>query len=181
MATWCCRPSRSACVTPFPQDAFAARLGGDEFTVIIEAPTASQLLEAGQALALAFQKPHVIEDRELVAGVSVGASIFPDHESEAAALLRAADAALFSAKSAGRSRLAVFEPALLEAASLKFRIEQGLRPRRGAWRVRAALPAGSESWPPGHVPRRGAPAVATPGWAVRFAGRISHRRRRSRG
>jgi EAL domain-containing protein (putative c-di-GMP-specific phosphodiesterase class I) len=59
--------------------------------------------------------------------VSLGASLFPDHEEEAAALLRAADAALFSAKSAGRSRLALFEPALLEAASLKFRIEQGLR------------------------------------------------------
>jgi diguanylate cyclase (GGDEF)-like protein len=110
-----------------PHDAFAARLGGDEFTVIVEARTVSELLEVGEALALAFQKPHVIEDRELVAGVSLGASIFPDHETEAAALLRAADAALFSAKSAGRSRLAVFEPALLEAAALKFRIEQGLR------------------------------------------------------
>ena len=110
-----------------PPNAFAARLGGDEFTVIIEASTVSELLESGQALALAFQKPHVIEDRELVVGVSLGASLFPDHEAEPAALLRAADAALFSAKSAGRSRLAVFEPALLEAASLKFRIEQGLR------------------------------------------------------
>ena len=110
-----------------PPEAFAARLGGDEFTMIIEAPTLEAVLEVGQALALAFQKPHVIEDRELVVGVSLGASVFPDHEAEAAALLRAADAALFSAKSAGRSRLALFEPALLEAASLKFRIEQGLR------------------------------------------------------
>jgi len=110
-----------------PPGAFAARLGGDEFTMIIEAPTLDALLEVGQALTVAFQKPHVIDDRELVVGVSVGASVFPDHEAEAAALLRAADAALFSAKSAGRSRLALFEPALLEAASLKFRIEQGLR------------------------------------------------------
>ncbi len=110
-----------------PPGAFAARLGGDEFTVIFEASTAKELLEAGEALALAFQRPHVIEDRELVVSVSLGASIYPDHDVEAAALLRAADAALFSAKSAGRSRLAIFEPALLEAASLKFRIEQGLR------------------------------------------------------
>jgi diguanylate cyclase (GGDEF)-like protein len=110
-----------------PSNAFAARLGGDEFTMIHEAATVEELLEVGEALAVAFEKPHLIQDRELVVGVSLGASIFPDHESEAAALLRAADAALFSAKSAGRSRLAVFEPALLEAASLKFRIEQGLR------------------------------------------------------
>jgi EAL domain-containing protein (putative c-di-GMP-specific phosphodiesterase class I) len=60
-------------------------------------------------------------------GVSLGAAIYPDHEAQGAALLRAADAALFSAKSAGRSRLAFFESTLLEAAALKFRIEQGLR------------------------------------------------------
>jgi diguanylate cyclase (GGDEF)-like protein len=110
-----------------PAGAFAGRLGGDEFTVIAEAEIPEQIMTLGQDLAVAFQKPHIIGDRELVIGVSLGASIFPDHEREAAALLRAADAALFSAKSAGRSRLAMFQPALLEAASLKFRIEQGLR------------------------------------------------------
>jgi diguanylate cyclase (GGDEF)-like protein len=110
-----------------PDEAFAARLGGDEFTVFVEAATREDVLEIGEMLARAFRKPHLIDDRELLVGVSLGASIFPDHAREAAALLRAADAALFSAKSAGRSRLAMFEPALLEAASLKFRIEQGLR------------------------------------------------------
>jgi diguanylate cyclase (GGDEF)-like protein len=110
-----------------PAGAFAARLGGDEFTVFVDAGTRDEVLEIGEGLAHAFRKPHLIDDRELLVGVSLGASIFPDHAREAAALLRAADAALFSAKSAGRSRLAMFEPALLETASLKFRIEQGLR------------------------------------------------------
>jgi diguanylate cyclase (GGDEF)-like protein len=110
-----------------PPGGFAARLGGDEFTVIVEASSPEEVIAIGIALAGAFEKPHLIEDRELVVGVSLGASIFPDHETQAAALLRAADAALFQAKSDGRSRLAVFEPALLEAAALKFRIEQGLR------------------------------------------------------
>jgi EAL domain-containing protein (putative c-di-GMP-specific phosphodiesterase class I) len=42
-------------------------------------------------------------------------------------LLRAADAALFEAKSSGRSQLSLFNPAMVEAAILKFRVEQGLR------------------------------------------------------
>jgi EAL domain-containing protein (putative c-di-GMP-specific phosphodiesterase class I) len=59
--------------------------------------------------------------------ISVGASIYPDHGVDADALLRAADAALFRAKALGRSQLAVFSAELLEAASVKFSTEQGLR------------------------------------------------------
>ena len=40
---------------------------------------------------------------------------------------RAADAALFRAKELGRNRLCIYDPALLEAASNRFRIEQALR------------------------------------------------------
>jgi EAL domain-containing protein (putative c-di-GMP-specific phosphodiesterase class I) len=53
--------------------------------------------------------------------------MYPDHGSDAEALLRAADAALFRAKALGRSQLVVFSPSLLETASAKFTIEQGLR------------------------------------------------------
>jgi EAL domain-containing protein (putative c-di-GMP-specific phosphodiesterase class I) len=59
--------------------------------------------------------------------ISVGASMYPEHGSDAEALLRAADAALFHAKALGRSQLVLFSPALLETASAKFNIEQGLR------------------------------------------------------
>jgi EAL domain-containing protein (putative c-di-GMP-specific phosphodiesterase class I) len=57
----------------------------------------------------------------------VGTSVFPDHERDAEALLRAADAALFRAKALGRSQLATFTPELLTTASAKFAIEQRLR------------------------------------------------------
>jgi diguanylate cyclase (GGDEF)-like protein len=107
---------------------FAARLGGDEFTVIQE-DTGDQLrvTELGDALVRAFQRPLVIEGRELIVSISGGASIYPDHERESDALLRAADAALFRAKNSGRARVALFSPELLEAASHKFTLEQGLR------------------------------------------------------
>jgi EAL domain-containing protein (putative c-di-GMP-specific phosphodiesterase class I) len=78
-------------------------------------------------LVCAFQKPLLIQERELSISVSVGASVYPQDELDAGALLRAADAALFHAKSLGRSRLCMFRTELLEAAALKFRIEQELR------------------------------------------------------
>jgi len=107
---------------------FAARLGGDEFTVIHErAGSAEDVARAGGALVCAFQKPLLIQERELSISVSVGASVYPQDEQDAGALLRAADAALFHAKSLGRSRLCMFRAELLEAAALKFRIEQELR------------------------------------------------------
>jgi diguanylate cyclase (GGDEF)-like protein len=107
---------------------FAARIGGDEFTVIQEnAGGHADVSEAGNALVRAFQKPLLIEGRELMISISGGASIYPDHERGSDALLRAADAALFRAKNSGRARLSLFSPELLEAASLKFSLEQGLR------------------------------------------------------
>ena len=107
---------------------FAARIGGDEFTVVYEnAGGRSEVSEAGNALVRAFQKPLSIEGRELIISISGGASIYPDHERGSDALLRAADAALFRAKNSGRARLSLFSPELLEAASLKFSLEQGLR------------------------------------------------------
>jgi diguanylate cyclase (GGDEF)-like protein len=107
---------------------FAARLGGDEFTVIQEhAASTDEIARAGGALVFAFQKPLIVQERELLISVSVGASIYPHDESDADALLRAADAALFHAKNLGRSRLCMFRKELLEAAALKFRVEQELR------------------------------------------------------
>ncbi len=107
---------------------FAARLGGDEFTLIYTAAqSVEEIRTAGWDLVRAFQTPLLIDSRELVVGVSIGISVFPDHASEPDALLRAADAALFRAKALGRSQLNVFTPDLLEAASAKFATEQGLR------------------------------------------------------
>ena len=107
---------------------FAARLGGDEFTVVHQgAAETEEILECGAAIVRAFETPVVVDDREVIVSVSVGASIFPDHEPDVESLLRAADAALFRAKALGRSQLATFTPELLTTASTKFAIEQKLR------------------------------------------------------
>ena len=107
---------------------FAARLGGDEFTLVLQdADDAQGITGFGTSIVRAFDTPLLVDDREVIVGVSVGASVFPDHERDAEALLRAADAALFRAKALGRSQLAQFTPELLVTASAKFAIEQSLR------------------------------------------------------
>jgi diguanylate cyclase (GGDEF)-like protein len=107
---------------------FAARLGGDEFTVAYESASSIEDIRiAGLQLVKAFEEPLLLEGRELMVSVSVGASVYPEHAQNAEALLRAADAALYEAKAIGRSQLALFTPALLEAATARFTTEQGLR------------------------------------------------------
>ena len=107
---------------------FAARLGGDEFTIVCNnAASVDDVYAAGEKIIQAFQLPIDVDGRDLIVGVSVGASVFPDHEVTADALLVAADAALFNAKALGRSRVSMFTPELLAGASTKFRIEQDLR------------------------------------------------------
>jgi diguanylate cyclase (GGDEF)-like protein len=120
------------------QAGFAARLGGDEFTVIFAGGgEVHELTAIGETLVSAFQTPFLVEGRELLVSASVGASVYPDHERDSSALMRAADAALFQAKSLGRSRLSVFSRELLENASVKFRTEQALRRavERGEWEL----------------------------------------------
>ena len=107
---------------------FAARLGGDEFTVVHEKIFSREdAREAGLELVEAFRRPLAVEGREITLSVSIGASLYPDHEQCAENLLSAADAALFRAKGLGRNQLAMFTPELLEAATRKFTTEQGVR------------------------------------------------------
>jgi diguanylate cyclase (GGDEF)-like protein len=107
---------------------FSARQGGDEFTIVCPAASCvDDVVEVAQRILTTFQEPLNIDGRELAVSVSIGVAAFPLHASDADALLRAADAALFRAKALGRHRMNVFSPDLLDAAASRFRTEQGLR------------------------------------------------------
>jgi diguanylate cyclase (GGDEF)-like protein len=105
-----------------------ARLGGDEFTMLLEDVKSLEEVEAKSAEIVAtLQQPLTVDGRVLATSASVGASLFPDHASDAEGLLRAADVALFRAKELGRNRFALYRPALYDAAAQRFRLEQSLR------------------------------------------------------
>ena len=83
-----------------------ARLGGDEFAVL-------QVFEGDQreaAIALAtrmldvFAQTFEIGDHKVVTGTSIGIAFAPDHGSDTEQLMKAADLALYRAKSGGRNQ-----------------------------------------------------------------------------
>lgn len=80
------------------------RLGGDEFLAILPETDVHGAELVGKKLVEAMARPHRIDGRDVRVSVSVGASLLPDHGRDAQSLQRAADAALYEAKSAGKNR-----------------------------------------------------------------------------
>jgi diguanylate cyclase (GGDEF)-like protein len=110
------------------ESGFIARLGGDEFTLVFPYSGDSTEVERhAEHLVASFQRPLLIDRREVCVGVSCGVALFPEHGRDATSLLRAADVALFRAKELGRNRLCVHDPSMLVQASNRFRVEQALR------------------------------------------------------
>ena len=91
----------------------AARLGGDEFAVLInDEPDLRHALAIGNRILDVLRAPFPVEDREVVVGGSVGIAVARETNERAADLLRQADMAMYTAKSEGKRRVAVFDPAL---------------------------------------------------------------------
>lgn len=86
----------------------ACRYGGDEFILIL--PDASPLVtleRAEQIVKLARWSYLQLDGQNLSAvTLSVGVALFPQHGQTSEAILKAADAALYEAKNAGRNRVA---------------------------------------------------------------------------
>nr|MCU0986304.1 diguanylate cyclase [Acetobacteraceae bacterium] len=82
-----------------------ARLGGDEFAVLTR-PGARVGALARRILAV-LSSPLVLEGQTLRVGTSIGIARFPADGGSAEALLRAADAALYAAKAAGKGGIAL--------------------------------------------------------------------------
>ena len=90
----------------------AARYGGEEFTVLLPATDAEGGRELAERLRLAAEELaiDVGADTPVHLTSSFGVAGFPD-EPSAAALLRAADRALYRAKAAGKNAVVVAEGA----------------------------------------------------------------------
>jgi diguanylate cyclase (GGDEF)-like protein len=94
-----------------PED-LAVRLGGDEF-VVVQTVVRDARLEAArlaERILEALQRPFLIDGLALGISTSIGIALAPEDGDNAHDLLGHADAALYAAKNAGRSRYLFHEP-----------------------------------------------------------------------
>jgi diguanylate cyclase (GGDEF)-like protein len=85
----------------------AARLGGDEFAVLLDGmDSAKDAILVAERLLTAIQEPLVVSGVELTPRGSIGVAVWRDH-ADIDALMHDADTAMYSAKTAGKSRVAV--------------------------------------------------------------------------
>jgi diguanylate cyclase (GGDEF)-like protein/PAS domain S-box-containing protein len=110
----------------------AARLGGDEFGVLLEHTTLEEATRVADRIIAAFLPSFEVGGHRITARASIGLA-FGHLGSEAASVLREADAAMYTAKHRGKGVWQVYDPSmagdgLLEIelrTDLKLAIEQG--------------------------------------------------------
>jgi diguanylate cyclase (GGDEF)-like protein/PAS domain S-box-containing protein len=103
------------------------RLGGDEFMVIAEDNAGpEQHVRLAERLGAALEEPFVVRGDELAISASIGIAC-GDGDADSRALVRDADAAMYRAKTLGRGRCELFDPALRESVLRRLSTEKALR------------------------------------------------------
>ncbi len=79
--------------------ALTCRLGGDEFAVLLHhVDTVETALMRARTIGDALSQPFDLDGMSLKVGASIGVAVYPDHGNDSHELLRAADVAMYRAK-----------------------------------------------------------------------------------
>jgi len=104
-----------------------ARLAGDEFTLFFPQIRSSADIERiARRVALAISEPFELGGHSVDIGASVGISICPDHGASIESLMRAADIAMYRAKSNGGGQHCLFNENLAAEHQQKVETERAL-------------------------------------------------------
>ena len=106
------------------------RLGGDEFVLICPALTGAdrgRATELARQVVYSLSQPFSVSGHAVRLSASVGIAFADEDDLTAEQLVARADAAMYSAKSAGRSRWAIHSAKTVTAARAASRIESRLR------------------------------------------------------
>ncbi len=110
------------------EEDFAARLGGDEFCIIASSITDEfQAMDIAERCLQEINRPLILDTYHLKPRVSIGIAIYPKDGDNEHDLMKAADTAMYSAKSAGKQRYAYYRPEMTGLAIKRLQDEQTLR------------------------------------------------------
>ena len=125
----CIRAEDSVARNPSGQvNLTVARLGGDEFTVLLGRIANTQdAAKVAQRILDSLAEPVVVDGHELFVSTSIGIAVFPFDGQETETLIKNADAAMYHAKSNGRSRYHFYNPSMNATALEKLNLERSLR------------------------------------------------------
>ena len=110
------------------KDDAVARLGGDEFAIVqcgIDGPDDASAL--ADRIIEAMSMPFDIAGHVIRIAASIGIALAPDHASDAGRFLKAADIALYQAKSVGGDGFRFFDRGMSESARARREQERELR------------------------------------------------------
>jgi len=94
-----------------------ARLGGDEFVVILPNTDTEQVQQVAQKIIQSMEREFEVEGRKLVASVSIGIALMPEHGDDVDTLLRNADYAMYSAKE-NKQGYVIYDPSKTDDIAL---------------------------------------------------------------
>jgi diguanylate cyclase (GGDEF)-like protein len=104
------------------------RMGGDEFTVILSRISESEdAASIARRITAAVAEPLMLREHEINIGATAGIAVYPADGTSADALVKNADAAMYSAKKAGRGRHAFYSSDMNERAMRRLELETALK------------------------------------------------------
>jgi len=104
-----------------------ARLGGDEFVILAGSTSPDYAAQLAEKVLDQLRLPIQAAGQLLTVTGSLGIAVFPDHGADGEQLMRAADMAMYAAKTEGRNRYHFYSKEMSVLASDRMDVEQGLR------------------------------------------------------
>jgi diguanylate cyclase (GGDEF)-like protein len=104
-----------------------ARLAGDEFTLFFpQVQSSADIERVARRIAVAISEPFELYGHSVDIGASIGVAISPDHGTSVESLMRAADIAMYRAKSRGGGQHCLFNEELAAEHQAKIDTEKAL-------------------------------------------------------
>lgn len=110
------------------EDDLPARFGGDEFAVLLsDLARTEDAIKVAENILKAMQKTHLLQGEEVRVSFSIGIATYPECGSEASALMKAADIAMYHAKQKGKNNFQFFSQQMQLEAERRLIIESELK------------------------------------------------------